>query len=127
MAYPTDGSLNWSDDLKAYIDAGAGTLKEMNDQTGTTYTFVLTDGGKWVTFDNDDPVTVTVPPESSVAFPVGTVIEGRQKGAGQVTFEAGVGVTLDATPGLNIAAQHGSYGLVKEASDLWVLIGRLSA
>jgi hypothetical protein len=99
----------------------------INAQTGTTYTFVLTDQNKWVSFNNASAVTVTVPPNSSVAFPVGTQIEGAQLGAGQVTFAQGSGVTIRNVPGLKIAAQYGVYGLMKIATDEWVLYGRLVA
>jgi hypothetical protein len=99
----------------------------INAQTGTTYIFVLTDQNKWVSFNNASAVTVTVPPNSSVAFPVGTQIEGAQLGAGQVTFAQGSGVTIRNVPGLKIAAQYGVYGLMKIATDEWVLYGRLAA
>lgn len=99
----------------------------INAQTGTSYTLVLGDAGKYVTMNNAGASTLTVPPNSSVAFPVGTVIEGFQLGAGQVTLTAGAGVTVNAVPGLKIAAQYGSYAVVKLATDTWIATGRLSA
>ena len=39
-----------------------------------------------VTFSNAAAQTVTVPPNSSVAFPIGTQIDCAQIGAGKVTF-----------------------------------------
>jgi hypothetical protein len=99
----------------------------VNAQTGTTYTLVLADGAKWITMSNASASTLTVPPNSSVAFPVGTQIEGAQLGAGQVTLTQGAGVTINATPGLKIAAQYGTFGLKKIATDTWLAYGRLSA
>lgn len=99
----------------------------INAQTGTTYTFVLADQNKWVSFSNASAIAVTVPANSTAAFPVGTQIEGVQLGAGQVTFAGAVGVTIRNVPGLKIAAQYGVYGLMKIATDEWVLYGRLSA
>lgn len=106
------------------IQRGPDTI---NAQTGTTYTLVLADAAKTVTLSNASAVTMTVPPNSSVAFPVGTRIPLAQLGAGQVTVAAGAGVTVNATPGLKIAAQYGGAELLKTATDVWLLIGRLSA
>ena len=44
--------------------------------------------------DNAAANTLTVPPNSSVAFPVGTSIPIRQAGAGQTTIVAGSGVAI---------------------------------
>ena len=54
--------------------------QKINTQTGTTYTFVLTDAGKLVTCDNAAAISVTVPPNSSVAFPTGTRSAERRVG-----------------------------------------------
>ena len=88
---------------------------------------MLVDAGKWVTMTNAAASTLTIPPNCSVAFPVGTLIEGAQLGAGQVTITPGSGVTLRATPGLKIAAQYGVWGMVKIATDEWSVFGRLAA
>lgn len=109
------------------IESGAPTAKTINAQTGTAYTLVLADAGKFVTMTNAAASTLTVPPNSSVAFPTGTFIEGAQLGAGQVTITAGAGVTVNATPGLKVAAQYGTFGLLKIATDTWLAFGRLAA
>lgn len=94
-----------------------------NNQTGTTYTLVLADAGKVVEANNASSVTVTVPPNSSVAFPVGTVVEVWQQGAGQVTVAAGGGVTV-RTPGtLVLRTQYSAVTLRKRATNEWVLAG----
>jgi len=103
------------------------TTKSVNAQTGTSYTLVLGDAGKFITMTNAAASTLTVPPNSSVAFPVGTLIEGAQLGAGLVTLTQGAGVTINATPGLKLAAQYGTFGILKTATDVWLAFGRLSA
>jgi len=102
-------------------------VRDINTQTGTSYTTVLADAGKFITMSNAGASTLTVPPNSSVAYPVGTCIEGAQLGAGQVTLTPGSGVTLNASPGLKVAAQYGTFGMIKTATDTWVCYGRLSA
>lgn len=110
----------------AYVDGGRAT-RQINAQVGTAYTLVLSDAGKWVTMTNAAASTLTVPPNSSVAFPVGTLIDGSQLGAGQVTLTPGAGVTINGTPGLKVAAQYGTFALLKTATDTWLAMGRLSA
>lgn len=104
-----------------------GNSYALNAQTGTSYTLVLGDAGQFLTLTNASAITVTVPANASVAFPVGTRVMAVQMGAGQVTFQAAGGVSLYADPGLKIAAQYGGAELVKLATDTWVLVGRLTA
>src|SRR5689334_11950484 len=65
-----------------YTEELAKQIIGVNAQTGTTYTLVLGDAGKVVEMNNAASNTLTVPPNSSVAFPVNTVIEVFQLGAG---------------------------------------------
>jgi hypothetical protein len=99
---------------------------QLNTQTGTSYTLVLTDQGKAVEMNNASANTLTVPPNSSVAFPVGTIIEVCQIGAGQTTIAPGSGVTLRNTSGLKLQLQYSSASLRKRATDEWVATGALT-
>lgn len=107
---------------EAYVDTAANTLTE-NTQTGTTYTTVLTDAGKMITCNNASAITVTIPPNSSVAYEAGTVLSFIQKGAGQVTLSAGVGVTLNNANGLKTASQYSAISCWKEDTDTWIVYG----
>jgi len=109
----------------ATTPAFADAAPTINAQTGTTYQFVLTD--KKVTLNNASPVTVTVPANDTVAFPIGdTQIDVIQKGAGKVTFAAAGGVTINSQAGnLSIAAQYVGVTLVKEGTNTWYLLGNL--
>lgn len=97
-----------------------------NAQTGTSYTLVLADAGKLVELNNAAAITLTIPTNASVAFPVGTQVNILQTGAGQVTV-SGAGVTINGTPGLKLRTQWASATLVKRATDTWVVMGDLSA
>jgi len=91
------------------------------------YTLALTDDGKVVEMDNASGTTLTVPLNSSVAFPTGTTITILQTGAGQTTLAGAVGVTVNATPGLKLRAQYSACVLLKRGTDTWVALGDLSA
>jgi len=106
----------------------ATAMVAINAQTGTTYTTVLGDDGKLVTCDNASAIALTIPPNSSVAYGIGTQINIMQLGAGQVTITAGAGVTLrSAGNKLKTNAQYAVATCCKIASDTWVVVGNLSA
>jgi hypothetical protein len=110
------------------FDYGVGNQAVENAQTGTTYTLVLTDAGKMVTLSNASTITLTVPPNADVAFPVNTRIDLLQYGAGQVTVAAGSGVTIySKASALKLSAQYAGATLWKKATNTWVLVGDISA
>ena len=124
----TPSSANFASMITDEIGTGNVVLSEVatNAQTAS-YTLVAADRGKMVEMNVASGNTLTVPLNSSVAFPVGTKIDILQVGAGQVTVAGTAGVTVNATPGLKIRAQWGSATLIKRATDTWVLVGDLSA
>ncbi len=108
---------------QAELDTVATTITD-NAQTGTSYTLVIGDAGLQVSMNNASANTVTVPPNSSVAFPVGTIVQVYQYGAGTTTIVAGSGVTIRAFGGF--LASGGRYALLslrKRATDEWELSG----
>ena len=92
-----------------------------------SYILVLGDAQDVVEMNVATANTLTVPPNSSVAFPVGTSITVLQTGAGQTTITAGAGVTINATPGLKLRTQWSLAVLIKRATDTWVVAGDVSA
>ena len=93
---------------------------DVNAQTGTSYTLVLTDAGKQVTMTNASASTLTVPPNSSVAFAVGVRIQVIQLGAGAVTLTAGAGVTLSSSSTSFIMSRYQTAILIKQATNTWI-------
>ena len=109
-------------------NALATAMIAINAQTGTTYTTVLADDGKLVTCDNAASIALTIPPNSSVAYGIGTQINIMQLGAGTVTITAGSGVTLrSAGSKLKTDAQYAVATCAKIATDTWVVVGNLKA
>lgn len=100
----------------------------LNAQTGTSYTTVLGDDGKLITLDNASAITLTIPPNGTVAYGIGTQLNLMQLGAGQVTISPGAGVTIrSAGSKLKTNAQYAVATCVKIASDTWVAVGNLAA
>ena len=111
----------------AQMDAVATAMIAINAQTAT-YTAVLTDDGKLVTMSVATANNFTIPPNSSVAFGIGTQINIAQLGAGQTTIVAGAGVTLrSAGTKLKLAEQYAVATCVKTDTNTWFVVGNLSA
>ena len=69
----------------------------------------------------------TIPPNSSVAFPIGTQIAFSMDGVADVSVALGAGVTITNTAKLKIANQGESMALLKTGTDTWKLFGSLKA
>jgi C4-dicarboxylate-specific signal transduction histidine kinase len=109
-------------------NALATAMIAINAQTGTTYTTVLTDDGKLVTCSNASAISVTIPPNSSVAYGIGTQINFAQLSTGQVTLVAGAGVTLNSAGAkLKLDAQYAVATCVKTDTNTWFVVGNLKA
>ena len=70
-----------------------------------------------------------MPPNASVAFPIGTVIEVAQCGAGQVTLTAGAGVTVNTAGASGTAKTRAQWSLLtlrKRGTDLWIAAGDMA-
>ena len=111
----------------AEMNAVATAMIAINAQTAS-YTAVLTDDGKLITMSNASANNFTVPPNSSVAFGIGTQLNIAQLGAGQTTIVAGSGVTLNSSGAkLKLKDQYAVATCVKTATDTWFVVGNLSA
>ena len=109
-------------------NALATAMIAINAQTGTTYTTVLSDDGKLITCSNASSISVTIPPNSSVAYGIGTQLNFAQLGAGQVTLVAGAGVTLNSAGAkLKLDAQYAVATCVKTDTNTWFVVGNLKA
>jgi hypothetical protein len=92
--------------------------------SGTTYTLAVTDADGVVTTTSTSAVTVTI---ADNVFAAGDRIAVVQKGAGQVTFAAGSGVTIvsngatAAAPA--IRAQYSAAQVIAESASSFIIVG----
>ena len=124
MVYCTDAT----EGLYEYTSAGWVNLNGIvtNRQTAS-YTLALTDVNDLVEMNVATANNLTVPLNSSIAFPVGTKIDIAQYGAGQTTVVATGGVTIRSAGGaLKLAAQYSGGSLVKIGTDEWYLFGNIT-
>ena len=91
--------------------------------TATTYTFVLSDVQKLIIFNPSANGTYTIPPVSSVNFPVGSAIDVIRYSGPTVTFAAGSGVTLNGPNSKTLRTTYSGATLIHTSTDVWVLVG----
>jgi len=118
----TEAAKYVSPDTLSDAQCSTRMWRPWNDNAGTSITLALTDAQKVLKATSGSAVTVTVPPNSSVAFAVGTEIEVVQYGAGVVSIAAGAGVTVNTARASNDLEQYGAAVLKKVATDEWILI-----
>lgn len=106
--------------------AALGRYVGVNAQAGTAYTLVLADEGKLVTLTNAAAITVTLPTNAAVAWPIGGRVDVVPLGAGMVTVVGAGGVTVRATPSAVTRATYSAASLVKIAADEWLCVGDLA-
>lgn len=111
--------------------ADASTTRSINAVTAApTYTFVLTDAGKLVTLTHPSSgaIVATVPPNSAVAFAIGTQIDLAMMSANIATISQGSGVSIISEDSKRVLPKLGSCGtLTKTGTDTWLLCGSLIA
>ena len=116
--------------IQTQLDAKAGFTSAINTQSGATYTLVLDDHKQTVLCTSASAVTVTIPQESSVAWPAGSIVTIVQNGTAQVTVAAGAGVTLNTQGGSGARKtryQHQMASLYKTGTNTWMITGDLVA
>jgi len=102
------------------------TKIDKNSLSSTSYTLVLTDRDKLLEVGNGADITITLPTNASVAFPIGTQILVVQSGAGQCIFVPSVGVNLYAEGSkVKTVGQYAMATLVKCDTNSWYLGGNL--
>lgn len=101
----------------------------LNAQTAT-YTAVLTDNrNKLITMSVATANDFLIPTNANVAFPIGSVINVIQIGAGQTTIEAVTpGTTTISSTGATatapvLRAQFSAASCIKVGTDTWYVVG----
>lgn len=139
-AEPTFGDTTvFSDKSQTAISADGDTravdfqdisnLLVVQEVSGTSYTFVLTDRAKLTLFSNAGAIAVTIPAEVSVGFAIGTALHLRATGGGTITVTADTGVMLDGVSAGSADSNAGYKAIVltKINTDSWVIDGAVGA
>jgi hypothetical protein len=107
--------------LQATTVSGLITGLRTDRITTSTKTLELNDRLGVVTCTNTSNITLTVPNDTSVNFPVGSVIYINRLGSGNVTLSAAGGVSI--TRSGNLAANEELY-IRKRAANTWIVVNQ---
>lgn len=127
------GSISLADLDAALLEAAKAIPYlplSINTQTSTPYVLVLADAGfpgRIVRCTLGSAFQVTIPLDSTAAFPLGSRIQIDQWGAGQVTVVGTGGVTLRNPITAKTRAQYSRVFLQKIGTDEWLIHGDLAA
>jgi hypothetical protein len=91
-----------------------------NNQTLTSYTFVLSDADKIVTSSASAAVTFTIPPSASVSWVNNTILRVANYGLGTLSIAGGSGVTV--TNSSSTLSQYQSGVIVRTSSNVWTFL-----
>jgi len=98
------------------------------DRKTADYTLVLADAGKVIEINSGSSENVTIPPNSGVAFPLGTQVVIVRLGSGAVVIVEGSGVTTRSDGDkAKIKSQYSSCVLIKHETNEWYILGNLDS
>lgn len=124
LQYLNNASANIQDQINSKVDK-----LYVVDTKSTSYTLLSGDDLKLLQFNGT--LTVTVPTDTTLNFPIGTEINLLNIGTGVVTIAGattpGTAATVNGTPGLKLRAQWSAASLIKRAANTWVLVGDLTS
>jgi hypothetical protein len=100
----------------------------ISTKTSTPYVIALGDKNSLIEMNLAGANVVNVPTNASTPFPIGTVINIVQYGAGKTQVVASTPGTTSvrATPGNFLRDRYATAALIKRGTDEWYLIGDLS-
>jgi hypothetical protein len=109
--------------------AGVPSITTISQKTAAYTLSSLAERDTLIEINSSTGVTLSIPTDASVNYPVGTTLDILQTGAGQVTIAAATPgtTTVNATPGLKLRTQWSSATLMKRAANTWVVYGDLMA
>ena len=96
-------------------------------KTGSYTLSAASERDSLIEVDSASPVTITIPTNSAVAYPIGTTLDILGTNTGLITIAGDSGVTVNSTPGLKLRTQWSSCTLFKRAENSWVVYGDLKA
>jgi hypothetical protein len=108
----------------AYQDFG---IPVTDDSTTTPFSAAdLTYANRWYSCSNASAISLIIPANASVAYPIGTVFYVYQAGAGQVTVSV-TSDTLRSPNGAKTSQQYALISVTKVAATTWVVTGDTSS
>lgn len=112
---PSTGEVNCDALL---VDGTVRSLRTENTYTAS-HSFALVDRDRVVNMNNTSAATLTVEPDATTDFPVGSVVYVNRTNTGTVSLAAGAGVTLSKTGSF---AQQEEIYIRKRSANNWIVV-----
>jgi len=124
-SYKGETRVTLSVDVEALAEAVAQV--PVREIAGTSHTLELDDRARQMRSTNVSDTTITVPPQSSVAWPANARVPMLRLPAGRLTIAPGAGVTIATKTGFETSTLGpvGAVMLERVGEDQWVLYGDL--
>jgi len=128
LAAALGDDANFAASVTTNLGLKVDSLTPISQKTSSYTLSSLTERDDLIEMGSASALTLTIPTDATLNFPIGTSIDILQTGAGQVTIDPVSGtVTVNATPGLKLRTTWSSCTLLKRAANTWVVFGDLSA
>jgi hypothetical protein len=127
LAAALGDDANFASTVTTSLGLKVDSLTPITQKTASYTLSTLNHRDDLIEMGSASALTLTIPLNATIAYPVGTSIDILQTGAGQVTIAGTAGVTVNATPGLKLRTQWSSCTLFKRAENTWVVYGDLTA
>lgn len=112
------GGPSWDGTGDLTVPGTVVSIRRENVQTAS-YTLALSDHSDVVAMNNAGAATITIPTNSAVPFPIGTVVWLTRVGSGTVTLAAAAGVTLTRTGNMS---QNEELYIRKRGENSWITV-----
>jgi hypothetical protein len=110
----------------AFVGAVTPPDLAVNEKT-SGYTVALADKNNLISVNSSSNLQITVPANSTTAFPAGSQINIFRRGTGTVQIVGAGTAVIVGTPGFYLRARYSSATLIKlDGADNWALVGDLS-
>lgn len=123
--YLGDGTSLTGVELAAHSSATYSPITRTISFKTAPYTLALSDSGNVVCLDSASTVSITIPTNASVAFPVGTQIDLIVISGGFMQVVAASGAAVYSPTGVFKIPNAGAATLIKFATNGWLLNGTL--
>ena len=128
LAAALGDDANFAASVTTSLGLKVDSLTPISQKTASYTLSSLTERDDLIEMGSGSALTLTIPTDATLDFPIGTSIDILQTGAGQVTVAPVSGtVTVNATPGLKLRTTWSSATLFKRAANTWVVFGDLTA
>jgi hypothetical protein len=129
LAAALGDDANFAATVTTSIGLKVDSLTPISQKTASYTLSSLTERDDLIEMNSASAITLSIPTDATLNYPIGTSIDILQTGAGQVTIAAVTPgtTTVNATPGLKLRTTWSSATLFKRAANTWVVFGDLSA